>query len=332
MAGVIGSLDKFEIGGAEPFEVYNERVGLFCVANGINDADKKKAVFLSSIGVETYKLVRNLCTPGNPTDKTLDDLVKLLKEHVAPAPNVILERFKFNSRNRKEGESVADYIAELRNLARDCGYAANLEEMLRDRIVCGIKDNGMQKKMLSEKDLTFERAQAVALSNEAAAKQAREICPISKEEVAPVHRLDVNSGKKSVICFRCGDTRHPESGCLYRDKRCYICNENGHIARMCTKKQTNLGNKGNANQYSGNRGGGPQNQQQRKSGGWWKKTHNTRNLEHDEGNEGAGSNSQRVENEDSHLYNIYRVGVDDYPIHRCEIRREEPMYRCGSGR
>ena len=140
MAGLIGSLDKFEINGAEPFTVYLERLELFCEANGITEAVKKKAGFLSGVGIETYKLVRNLCTPDEPKTKTLAEIIALLKKHLAPDPNIILERFKFNKRDRKEGELVADYIAELRNLARDCEYADKLEEMLRDRIVCGIGD------------------------------------------------------------------------------------------------------------------------------------------------------------------------------------------------
>ena len=172
---VIGALDKFEIGGNEPFEVYQERVDLFCEANGITDAPKKKAVFLSSIGVDAYKLVRNLCTTNTPSEKTLPQIITLLKSHLAPEPNEILERFKFNSRNRKEGETVADYVAELRNLSRNYKYDAKLNEMLRDRIVCGINNSNMQKKMLSEKDLTFEKALVIATSSEAASKHAQEI-------------------------------------------------------------------------------------------------------------------------------------------------------------
>jgi len=171
---IIGSLDKFEINGSEPFEVYIERVDLFCLANGITD-EKKKAVFLSSIGVDAYKLIRNLCTPANPATKSYDDLKKLLKDHLQPEPNVILERFKFNSRNRSEGEKVADYVAELRNLSRNCKFDRNLNEMLRDRIVCGINDTNMQRKMLAKKDLTFDDAFQIATSTEAAMKQTKEI-------------------------------------------------------------------------------------------------------------------------------------------------------------
>ena len=47
MAGIVGTLDKFEIGGSEPFDVYTERLDFFCDANAITDAGKKKAVFLS---------------------------------------------------------------------------------------------------------------------------------------------------------------------------------------------------------------------------------------------------------------------------------------------
>ena len=70
------------------------------MANGITDAAKKKATFLTSIGVNAYRLVRSLCTHEMPSDKSLVDIVKLLKDHLAPA-NSILERFKFYSRNRK---------------------------------------------------------------------------------------------------------------------------------------------------------------------------------------------------------------------------------------
>ena len=68
---------------------------IFFLANGITDAAKKKATFLTSIGVDAYRLVRSLCTPDMPSDKSLADIVKLLKDHLAPEPNSILERFKF---------------------------------------------------------------------------------------------------------------------------------------------------------------------------------------------------------------------------------------------
>ena len=198
MAGIIGTLEKFEISGAEPFAVYLERLDLFCEANGITEAAKKKAVFLSGVGVETYKLVRNLCTPQEPKSKTLTELTEMLKKHLAPDPNVILERFRFNKRDRKDGESVADYIAELRNLSRDCEYGDKLDEMIRDRLVCGICDVSVQKKLLQAKDLDFPKAQKLALSAEASVKESKSLTHGSNSEMQ-LHKVDTTSGNQRTV-------------------------------------------------------------------------------------------------------------------------------------
>ena len=42
--------------------------------------------------------------------------------------------------------------------------------MLRDRIVCGINDSTIQRRLLGEKELTFARAYEIAQSMESAAK------------------------------------------------------------------------------------------------------------------------------------------------------------------
>lgn len=45
------------------------------------------------------------------------DIVKKLKEHYDPKPSAIVQRFKFNSRRREDGETIAVYVAALRELA-----------------------------------------------------------------------------------------------------------------------------------------------------------------------------------------------------------------------
>ena len=94
-----------------------------------------------------------------PTDKTYDELVKKLTEHYSPTRSEVMQRFRFNSHSRKTGESVADYLAALRRLAEHCNYRDTLEKMLRDMLVWGINDAGIQRKLLQENDpLTLARA------------------------------------------------------------------------------------------------------------------------------------------------------------------------------
>ncbi|KAJ8033913.1 hypothetical protein HOLleu_24295 [Holothuria leucospilota] len=112
----------------------------FFDANEIAENEKRKAVLLSSVGPKTYKLMKTLLSPATPRDKTFTELVKLVKEHECPKPSPIVQRFKFNSRKQKESETVAEFVADLRRIAEYCEYGDKLEEMLRDCIVCGVKD------------------------------------------------------------------------------------------------------------------------------------------------------------------------------------------------
>ena len=69
---------------------------------------------------------------------------------------MIAEPFYFHRRNQAPEESVADFIAQLRRLAMHCQFGDHLNEALRDRFVCGLKSEVMQKRLLSEVDLTLK--------------------------------------------------------------------------------------------------------------------------------------------------------------------------------
>ena len=82
------------------------------------------------IGGKTYDLLRNLLSPTDPKDKSFNELVETLKGHFEPKPIVNTERFHFYKRSQADGESVAQFIAELRRLARHCEFKTFLEEAL----------------------------------------------------------------------------------------------------------------------------------------------------------------------------------------------------------
>lgn len=90
------------------------------MANDITDTVKRKAILLSCCGPATYSLLRSLVSPETPGEKDYACLVKILKDHFNPKPSEIVQRFKFNARIYYPGESIAEYVAELKKLARDC--------------------------------------------------------------------------------------------------------------------------------------------------------------------------------------------------------------------
>ena len=170
---LIGKLDEFDAAN-ESLSDYVERAQLFFEANDI-PANKRVAGFLSAVGGKTYALIRNLVAPTPPRDKSFDELVTVLRTHLEPKPLVIAERFAFHRRQQAKGETVAEYVAELRKLTKHCEFGAYLEEALRDRFVCGLRSEPIQKRLLAEADLTFQRAVQQAQGMEMAAAQARQL-------------------------------------------------------------------------------------------------------------------------------------------------------------
>ena len=60
---------------------------------------------------------------------------------------------------------MADFVAELRALAEFCNYGETLNDMLRDRIVCGVRDEHIQRRLLAESNLTLQKALDIAQSD-----------------------------------------------------------------------------------------------------------------------------------------------------------------------
>jgi hypothetical protein len=89
----------------------------------------------------------------------------------------IMQQFKFHTRSRKQNETVVEFVSGLRAIAKDCNFGTReqLELMLRDRLVCGIANEKIQSKLLSEKTLTYANALSMAQSMEIAQKNVREL-------------------------------------------------------------------------------------------------------------------------------------------------------------
>ena len=90
------------------------QVEFYFQPNVISDDKQKKAIFLSSGGNELFTTCNNVAQPKELTGVTYKKVISLLGNHYAPKSNKIVERFKFNRRNQKQGESISEYISELR--------------------------------------------------------------------------------------------------------------------------------------------------------------------------------------------------------------------------
>ena len=228
-----GSLSEFN-SALEDWKTYVERLEQYFAANDVTAAGKKRAILLSACGASTYQLIRSLLSPATPNDKSFAEIVAVMRDHYHPRPSIIVQRYTFNSRSRKEGESIAMYVAALKKLSTECEYGDSLNEMIRDRLVCGVNDGRIQRRLLAEPDLTFKKAMDIAQAMEAADKNVREIQG-SAAQGQYVHALRKGYDKPQYAkeCRHCGKRNHKEKDRRLKDAKCFKCRKKGHIAAVC---------------------------------------------------------------------------------------------------
>ena len=84
-----------------------------------------------------------------------EQLADVLRCHFNPKPLVIAERFHFHRHEQTSGESINDYVAELRRLATHCDFGDYLQQALRDHLICEIHHENAQQRLLLEADLSL---------------------------------------------------------------------------------------------------------------------------------------------------------------------------------
>lgn len=261
-----GFIEKFS-GRGEEFETYMERLEFYFTANDLSEItptadnvntatarqEKRKSILLSVIGPDTYSLLRSLCAPTRPADKTFKEICDTLTEHFSPKPSEVVCRYKFYTRIRQPGESVAAFVSELRKLAENCNFNTYLTDMLRDRLVCGVADERIQRLLLMEKDLTLDKAYKVCIAEEAASKDT---CILKGEHVnkitvqkkryvgdarnKPIQPVSKQSTSNSRACYRCGEESHLANRCKHIKTPCNYCKKIGHLVKMCLKRKSNM--------------------------------------------------------------------------------------------
>ena len=227
----------------EDWTSYTERLEQYFAASDVQNAVKQRALLLSSCGASTYQAIRNLTAPNKLTERTFKEIVALVKDHYCPPPSEIVQRFTFNTRSQKEGETIAEFVAELHWLSEHCKFNDSLDDMLRDRVVCGIRDVRLQRQLLAESDLTFKKAFEICQATELAANNARNL-QVGKDQKSGGTVMTIQSGKgpsrpsMALQCYRCNSTQHWAKDCRFKTAECHKCRNRGHLAEACWSKST----------------------------------------------------------------------------------------------
>ena len=164
------------------------------------------------------------------------ELTKTLQAHYEPKTSIIAERFHFHKRSQHTGECITDFVAELHRLAARCKFEGYLDDALRDRFVCRLRNEAIQRSLLAEKELTdasaIERAKGMKAAHANGKALKTPALTVGKVD-RPVNGRSNYSAESQKPCHRCGKVDHTSRECRYRDVECHKCKKKGHLAKVC---------------------------------------------------------------------------------------------------
>ena len=119
------------------------------------DEARQVATLLAVIGKDTNKVFRTFVWTTEGDDKKIDVVLKQFEDYCILRQNVTYERFRLFARDQGPEETVDQYMIELRRIASNCDLESiTPDQMLRDRLVTGIRDAKVRERLLRDNKLT----------------------------------------------------------------------------------------------------------------------------------------------------------------------------------
>ena len=239
----------------EEWPKWIRRFELFRVASELNKKPENTQIstLIYSMGDEADDILSSFTMSDDDREK-YDAVEAKFEGHFIIKRNIIFERAKFNLRLQKEGESADNFITDLYTLAEHCQFGTLHDELIRDRIVVGLRDKALSEKLQLESSLTLEKAINQAKPKELIRQQQEIIRP--QESPVNVDRINVKGQNKQSLfkqkqysksdqstvdqnCGRCGGPPHKRMNCPARDSVCIMCKKKGHWKMVCRSKKVN---------------------------------------------------------------------------------------------
>ena len=209
-------------------------------------------LFLTYVDGPMFSLINSLCSPHLVTSKSVTELQDLICEHLEPKNTKYTQRYLFSKTIQKPGQSIHEYIAQLRTIAEDCEFQGEYESRLLDQFLSGMSSNKLKKKLLSgTEELRLQNVLQRAVAEEQADKEAQ-IMTTGESSRSDTHKVNLSKGKfkkkgnkanatnvkpkekpATVICSKCKLAGHYANVCK---TRCFKCKVVGHSTKNCYRK------------------------------------------------------------------------------------------------
>ena len=222
-------------------------------------------MFIASVGVEALTIVNVLLYARQEDRKDLVKILDLMERHCIGAESEAYERFKFCSRSQGDGEPFETFLTALRTVVRTCNFRKDSvdysAEMIRDRIIMGIRDSTVRRRILIKNDADVDLCVKECRTSETTNRQTLDMAtgPARSEmrhpEVEEVCRVGQRRETSRALstphahrtpwneCDFCG-RRHQRGmrHCPAAGQTCDVCGKTNHFASKCRSRRDQSGN------------------------------------------------------------------------------------------
>ena len=253
--------EQFKFSHPEEWPKWIRRFERFRKASGLDGKEQEAQVntLIYAMGDAADDILHSFQLSEEDSKKY--DVVKAkFESHFVQKRNVIYERAKFNLRKQEPGETVDTFITALYGLAEYCEYGDLHDQMIRDRIVVGIRDAHLSEKLQLDSSLTLTKAVQQARGAEAVKQQqslvrgeGHGVGVGAKKPDTPVGAVGKGRGRgrgrqkpfrpspgaqatgqaAGRTCKWCGKPYHDRQQCPARDAVCHNCAKRGHFKSVC---------------------------------------------------------------------------------------------------
>lgn len=208
----------------------------------------KLSTLINFIGPSIYEYIAD--------STSYEEAIEALEAVFVKPKNEIFARHILSTKKQALGQSLDQYLQQLKVLAKDCNFKAVTadicrDEAIRDAFISGLKSNAIRQRLLEKTRPTLQTAFDTARSLEMAEQQSQSYqsptAHAAASSPATTCNIEPDANDSSLAasaifqkCYLCGYRKHPRSKCPAREATCDLCGKWGHFQKACqsSKKKT----------------------------------------------------------------------------------------------
>ncbi|XP_024890884.1 uncharacterized protein K02A2.6-like [Temnothorax curvispinosus] len=255
---------------AENWKTWRSRFENYLVATEINKREEATqcAQLLHYIGEEGFRIYTTFTFSEAERNK-IAVLFEKFEAHFLPKENLPYERYKFFSYRQQPGQTLEQFITELKQRAMKCKLGELHDSLVKTMIICGVSNSTIREQLLQKDELTLDKAieQCIIIEMSKARSDAIEGVKTNGNSVDAINRRrnlhsnqhggttsggkqgqrattstgggNVKQTKTIIDCTKCGRS-HAINKCPAYGKICNTCQIKNHFASQCFKNKNKV--------------------------------------------------------------------------------------------